>query len=164
MSLEQNQPSPPARCLPIFVYGTLMAAPLLAWVLTGSSSNSPSVLSTRKKARIAGFARRPVRHSDYPALLRAGADSVVHGFLVFPRDQSERNKLDNFEGEGETYKRTVVRAIIEEAEGETELEAHVYLWAGAEEALDCCEWDFEYFERERLGDWLELFGGIEMVG
>jgi hypothetical protein len=45
-----------------------------------------------------------------------------------------------------------------------ELEAYVYLWAGPEDALDTGEWDFTYFERERLEDWLALFGGMEMSG
>jgi hypothetical protein len=45
-----------------------------------------------------------------------------------------------------------------------ELEAYVCLWAGPKDALDPGGWDFAYFERERLQNWLELFGGMEMVG
>ena len=32
------------------------------------------------------------------------------------------------------------------------------------DALSSGKWDFTFFERERLEDWLELFGGMEMVG
>ena len=145
--------------LPIFVYGTLMAAPLLAWVLTGSSANASSVLSKRKRAHISGFARHPVIGSDYPALVRATENSTVDGYLVLPSNQAEWNKLDNFEGE--TYTRTTVEAI---EEGGTRVEAYVYLWAGSGDALSSGEWAFTYFERQRLEDWLELFGGMEMVG
>jgi len=143
---------------PIFVYGTLMAPPLLAWVLTGSSENTTSVLSRRKRAHISGFRRHPVRGSDYPALVRTKG-SIVDGFLVFPKDQAEWNKLDNFEGEA--YDRILVCAVGEDG---VEFEAYVYLWAGPEDALDTGEWDFAYFERERLEDWLALFGGMEMSG
>ena len=145
--------------LPIFVYGTLMATPLLAWVLTGSSANASAVLSKRKRAAISGFARHPVIGSDYPALVRATESSIVDGYLVFPGDQAEWNKLDNFEGE--TYTRTTVEAIEEDG---TRVEAYVYLWAGSGDALGIGEWDFTFFERERLEDWLELFGDMEMVG
>lgn len=145
--------------LPIFVYGTLMAAPLLAWVLTGSSADASPVLSKRKRAHISGFARHPVLGSDYPALMRATEGSIVDGYLIFPNDQAECNKLDNFEGE--TYTRTMVEAIEEDG---TRVEAYVYLWAGSGDALSSGEWDFAYFEQERLEDWLELFGGMEMVG
>jgi gamma-glutamylcyclotransferase (GGCT)/AIG2-like uncharacterized protein YtfP len=144
--------------LPIFVYGTLMAAPLLAWVLTGSSENAASILSRRKRAHICGFSRHPVRGSDYPALVRT-ENSVVDGFLVFPKNQAEWNKLDNFEGE--TYDRTLVNAVGEDGMG---LEAYVYLWAGPQDALHVGCWDFVHFERERLDDWLALFDGMEMIG
>ena len=68
-------------------------------------------------------------------------------------------KLDNFEGE--TYTRTTVEAITEDG---MQVEAYVYLWAGSGDALSGGEWDFTYFERQRLEDWLELFAGMEMVG
>ena len=152
-------PAESQQRLPIFVYGTLMATPLLAWVLTGSSANASSVLSKRKRAHISGFARHPVIGSDYPALVRATESSIVDGHLVFPNDQAEWNKLDNFEGE--TYTRTTVEAITEDG---TQVEACVHLWAGSGDALSSGEWDFTYFKRQRLEDWLELFGGIEMVG
>jgi gamma-glutamylcyclotransferase (GGCT)/AIG2-like uncharacterized protein YtfP len=156
---HQQHPSPPSPpSPPIFVYGTLMSASLLAWVLTGTSENASSVHSQRKKARISGFMRRPVRGSDYPALVRS-PDSVVDGFFVFPKDQVEWNKLDDFEGE--EYSRTLVHAVGEDGE---ELETFVYLWSGPEDALDEGSWDFEYFERERLDDWLMLFDGMEMIG
>jgi len=82
--------------LPIFVYGTLMAAPLLAWVLTGSSANASSVLSKRKWAHISGFARHPVLGSDYPALVRATESSIVDGYLLFPDDQSGMEQTRQF--------------------------------------------------------------------
>jgi hypothetical protein len=88
-----------------------MPPALLAWVLTGSSENTTSVLSGRKREHISGFRRHPVRGSDYPALVRAKG-SIVDGFLVFPKDQAEWNKLDNFEGE--VYDRTLVRAVGED--------------------------------------------------
>ena len=58
--------------------------------------------------------------------------------------KAEWNKLDNFEGE--TYTRTTVEAIEEDG---TRVEAYVYFWAGAGDALGNGEWHFTYFEQER---------------
>ncbi|KAG6372230.1 hypothetical protein JVT61DRAFT_8030 [Boletus reticuloceps] len=44
------------------------------------------------------------------------------------------------------------------------VEADMYLWDGDPEDISKEGWDLVTFERERLVDWLELFGGMELVG
>jgi hypothetical protein len=46
----------------------------------------------------------------------------------------------------------------------SELDALTYVWKGEADALADEDWIFEYFETERLSAWLELFGGMELVG
>ena len=46
----------------------------------------------------------------------------------------------------------------------SELDAFTYVWNGEADAVTDEVWDFEYFESERLDTWLELFGGMELVG
>jgi hypothetical protein len=46
----------------------------------------------------------------------------------------------------------------------SELDAFTYVWKGEAYALADEDWSFEYFETERLETWLELFGGMELVG
>jgi len=137
-----------------------MAAPLLAWALTGDASKSEDVLAQRKPGRITGFSRHVVLGFDYPALLPSGAaGGVVEGFVVFPRNISEWTKLDTFEGDA--YIRT---SVIVDVGGEETVEADTYVWAGDRSQLGGEDWSFTFFESERLDDWLELFGGMELIG
>jgi hypothetical protein len=111
----------------------------------------------KKRHAYRRFARQPVRGANYPAVVHM-VDSVVDGLLVCPKSQEERNKFDNFEGEGESYKRVLVHDISEDGE---ESEAFVYLWAGPEDNLEeGCQWDYKRFGRERLDDWLMIFDVI----
>jgi gamma-glutamylcyclotransferase (GGCT)/AIG2-like uncharacterized protein YtfP len=144
---------------PIFVYGTLMAAPLLAWALKGDSSKAGHVLSQRKPGTILGFERRRIHHCDYPALVRSNDTRAVDGYVIFPATLSEWKKLDDFEGD--SYKRTPV--VVHMVDG-CKLDALAYVWNGEADALTDEDWNFEYFESERLDTWLELFGGMELVG
>lgn len=71
---------------------------------------------------------------------------------------TQRRKLDDFEGE--TYKITSVIATFFYAKGKSEMiEADMYIWDGEKEKLIMEPWDLETFIKERLEDWLELFGG-----
>lgn len=147
---------------PIFVYGTLMAAPLLSWVLLGDSSKLDEILARRKPGRITGFTRHSVLHSDYPALVlstKSESISTVDGFVVFPRDASEWKKLDAFEGDA--YIRT---SVIVDVGGGHGVEADTYVWGGERSLLGGEDWNFEWFESQRLEDWLDIFCGMELVG
>ena len=46
----------------------------------------------------------------------------------------------------------------------TKVEADMYVWAGDMEKPSGERWDLEWFVRERLEDWLDLFEGMELVG
>ncbi|TGJ84405.1 hypothetical protein E0Z10_g4372 [Xylaria hypoxylon] len=152
---------------PLFIYGTLRALPLLARALTGDASNISAVSKLVQPATIYGYARFSVQHCDYPAVIKHEPQSSVDGYLLILETASQRNKLDDFEGEA--YKREPVAVTVFDADGKNEkpkeiVEADVYLWAGDADALTASPWELEYFERERLRDWLDLFEGMELIG
>ena len=105
-----------------------------------------------------------MHHKDYPAIIKHAETSTVDGLLFRPATHSQRKKLDDFEGE--TYHPTPVFVQTAAADGKgTELiEADIYLWNGDPEALSDKEWKLEEFVQDRLDDWLELFGGMELIG
>ena len=88
----------------IFVYGTLMAKSLLSCLLTGSS------LSLRQPAIFKIYRRMPVKHGDYPAVIKGSTSDQVDGFLVIPASTSQWKKLDDFEGEN--YRRECVQVYL----------------------------------------------------
>ncbi|KAJ8126962.1 hypothetical protein O1611_g6677 [Lasiodiplodia mahajangana] len=149
---------------PIFVYGTLRAFPLLAWALTGDASSVSAVVKLAQPAKVHGYARYAVKHCDYPAVVKAESQSSVDGYLLTLETTSQRKKLDDFEAG--LYEPAPVDAIILDAGGERleTVEADMYLWVGDPDALTTDPWDFEEFEKNRLGDWLDLFEGMELVG
>ncbi|KAI0097764.1 AIG2-like protein [Nemania sp. FL0031] len=149
---------------PIFIYGTLRALPLLAWALTGDASNVSAVVKLVQPAKVSGYARYAVKHCDYPAVIKAEPRSSVDGYLVTLETTSQRIKLNNFEAG--LYESTTVAVSVLSGEREissTTVEADMYVWVGDRDALTADPWDFEAFERNRLGDWLDIFEGIELV-
>lgn len=145
----------------IFVYGTLMAEALLSWLLTGSSENQSAILSLRQPAILKTYRRVPVKHGDYPAIIKGSTSDQVDGFLVFPASAIQWKKMDDFEWE--IYRRECVQVYL--TQSNTTVAADVYLWADEMGNLEeDKEWSFSYFEKNRLEDWLDLFDGMEMVG
>ena len=74
----------------IFIYGTLMAESLLSWLLTGSSENHSAILSLRQLATLKSYRRVPVKHGDYPALIKSSVSNQVDGFLIIPTSASRQ--------------------------------------------------------------------------
>ncbi|RPA76986.1 hypothetical protein BJ508DRAFT_213237 [Ascobolus immersus RN42] len=145
--------------IPIFTYGTLMAPSFLAWLLTGTALNAPTIQQRQIPAVLTGYKRVYVHGGDYPALIPShNAADTVKGFLVYLQSEDELRKMDNFEGE--VYRRVMVEIVREDGE---RVEAWAYVWDGGVEKLREEEWDFGWFDRERLEDWLDLFEGMEMV-
>ena len=145
----------------IFVYGTLMAAEFLSWLLTGSSENYEAIISLRQSATLMHYRRVAVNHGDYPALIPGDMSDKVDGFLIVPTSKSQWKKIDDFEGE--SYRRHCVHVHL--SEEDRSVPAHVYIWQGnMDMLLPYKEWSFSYFREERLPDWLDLFDGMEMVG
>lgn len=148
---------------PVFIYGTLCAMPLLAWVLTGVPSNVQVVSALVRKARAYGFARFSLHDRDYPAIVEQDAHSSVDGYLLTLETTSQRKELD----EGEAYKIMPVSVTILDADGEPSeemAEADIYLWDGEMEEVSSEPWELDRFIRERLDDWIDLFEAIELVG
>ncbi|EMD42285.1 hypothetical protein CERSUDRAFT_148013 [Gelatoporia subvermispora B] len=141
---------------PVFVYGTLMAAPVMAWVLKGDAERAPEVLEQRKPGRIHGYRRFSLDGCDFPAL-RPG-DGSVDGYVIFPKDSIELARLDTFEGP--SYERTTVKVHLAD---DSTVDATVYLWRGDEQLLCDSDWDFEAFMGEKLADWLEVYQGMTLT-
>ena len=105
---------------PVFVYGTLCATPLLAWALTGNSSQVSTIKPLICPARVDGFARYCLHGRDYPAAVECEG-SEIHGYLVNFRTSSQRKKLDDFEGE--VYKAYPVQVHLLDDRGKPSGEA-----------------------------------------
>ncbi|KAI0349994.1 hypothetical protein OH77DRAFT_1150420 [Trametes cingulata] len=135
---------------PLFSYGTPRALPLLAWAITGDCKQTTLVATLVQPARVRIC---PV---------------------ISPRQRlsgrCQRVKLDDLEVE--TYKPTpVVVEVLKSGPGldsEKEVvevvDADIYLWDGEHDALSGEDWDLATVVRERLNEWLDLFGGMELVG
>ncbi|KAK7468304.1 hypothetical protein VKT23_002818 [Stygiomarasmius scandens] len=149
---------------PLFVYGTLCAMPLLAWALTGDATQTSIVRPLAQNATVKGYARFTVRGKDYPAVIKHNQDSIVDGFLLRLQTKSQRRKLDDFEGEAYTV--TPVSVMVKSESGDTVeiVDADMYVWAGETDAVSSEAWVLQDFIRDRLDDWIELFGGMELVG
>ncbi|KAJ7629770.1 hypothetical protein DFH06DRAFT_1440175 [Mycena polygramma] len=150
---------------PLFIYGTLRAMPLLAWALTGDSSNTATVQSLAQPATVKGYTRFSIHHSDYPAVVPSAPADLVDGLLLRLETRLQRQKLDDFEGE--VYKPTRVDVCVESESGDTVLvvDADMYVWDGDLDVLDRdTPWELDKFIAERLDDWLELFAPMELTG
>ncbi|KAI0447040.1 AIG2-like protein [Xylaria telfairii] len=158
----------PSKPRPVFIYGTLRALPLLAWALTGDPSNISAVSKLIRPATIYGYARFSLKNCDYPAVIKHEPQSSVDGYLLTLETASQRKKLDDFEGEA--YELGSVAVTVFGVDGNNQkkiidiVEADIYLWGGDANALTVSPWDLNSFEKERLGDWLDLFEGMELVG
>src|SRR5215471_10714232 len=78
---------------PVFLYGTLMAAPLLALLLTGDRENKDMIFLLRKKAILQHYRRGCVLGKDYPALVKGAEHDLVEGIIFYPRNMDDRRKL-----------------------------------------------------------------------
>ncbi|KAI1823285.1 AIG2-like protein [Xylaria intraflava] len=163
-----SEPKPgPSKPRPLFIYGTLRALPLLAWALTGDASNISAVSNLIQPAIIYGYARFALKNRDYPAVVKHEPQSSVDGYLLVLETASQRKKLDDFEGEAYKLESVAVTVFDADGDGRTQKEvvdADVYLWAGDADELTVSPWALEFFEKERLEDWLDLFDGMELVG
>ncbi|KAI1308551.1 AIG2-like protein [Xylaria venustula] len=158
----------PLKPRPLFIYGTLRALPLLSWALTGDASNISVVSKLVRPARVYGYARFALKNRDYPAVIKdESQQSSVDGYLLTLETTSQRKKLDSFEGE-EYKPESVLVTVFETSERHQEekevVEANIYLWAGDANALAVTSWELESFEKEILGDWLDIFEGMELIG
>ncbi|RDX57443.1 hypothetical protein OH76DRAFT_43656 [Lentinus brumalis] len=131
--------------------------------VTGDSRQIAAVEKLVQPAHLRGYARFALHHKDYPAVIKHAETSVVDGLLFRPQTLSQRTKLDDFEGE--VYKPTPVLVETTDAEGKSQLvDADMYLWDGDGDELSTDGWELSVFIQERLDDWLDLFGGMELVG
>lgn len=149
---------------PVFIYGTLCATQLLAWVLTGDQSRTDDITHLICPARVENIARHSLHGRDYPAAVKKPGSSIT-GYLLRPQTCSQRKKLDDFEGE--VYQVIAMEVSLLDDTGEVAeagIEADMYLWNGGEELVSDQAWDLQWFIRERLEDWLDLFEGMEMIG
>lgn len=135
--------------------------PLLAWALTGDSQNIDIVEPLVKLAHLKGYTRFSLIGRDYPGVLKHDENSTVDGLLFFPQNKSQRKKLDNFEGDEYAVAQLQVTVVGEE---DRVIDADVYLFNGDSDDILAGPWDLDWFIRERLEDWVELFAGMRLIG
>ena len=66
---------------PVFLYGTLMAAPLLALLLTGNREDQDMIVPLRKKAILQHYHHGSVLGKDYPALVKGAENDLLEGLV-----------------------------------------------------------------------------------
>jgi gamma-glutamylcyclotransferase (GGCT)/AIG2-like uncharacterized protein YtfP len=147
MGIYHSDQTPDFQTRPLFLYGTLMAAPLLALLLTGNRENEDVIVPLWKKAILQQYCRGRVLGRDYPALVKGAEHDCVKGIIFYPRNMDDRRKLNNFEGE--QYTREIVKAVFESGE---QVEAFTYVWSGEKAEVTETDWDFKEFESSRLAD------------
>lgn len=135
-----------------------MASPLLAWLITGTSSASRIVDERRVRGYLPGYSCRAVLGADFPAVIKCDEDSAVEGFIFHPRNGDDARRIDVFEGD--LYRKENVTVLT--SSGIT-VDAYVYVWNGDADSLADTDWSFEEFERTRLEDWLDLMEGMEII-
>ena len=86
MGVYQSDQTAEFQTRPVFLYGTLMAAPLIALVLTGNQNNEDIIVPLRKKATLEHYRRRGVLGKDYPALVKGAENDLVEGMIFYPRN------------------------------------------------------------------------------
>ncbi|KAK0207668.1 hypothetical protein IW262DRAFT_1302551 [Armillaria fumosa] len=117
--------------------------PLLAWTLTGDSH----------KAQVSASLVTSTLLKGYCALLSAR----LH---LWPQNKSYRRWLDEFEGEAYTVTPVQVAVVGKE---DQMVEADIYLWNSERDALSFDSWNLDALIKVRLDDWIDLFGGMELV-
>jgi gamma-glutamylcyclotransferase (GGCT)/AIG2-like uncharacterized protein YtfP len=141
----------------VFLSGTFLAKYLLALILTGDRENTTELMPELTEAVVRNFRRGKVQNKDYPALVRAGPESIVEGHFFHPRNRDDRRKIDDFE-DGQ-YAREIVIATIESGE---EVEVTTYVWNGGRDAMSLVVWDQQGRETATLPDWLDSFEGMDL--
>jgi gamma-glutamylcyclotransferase (GGCT)/AIG2-like uncharacterized protein YtfP len=125
----------------VFVYGTLMSVELLK-KLTGKTFDT-------SRASLYHYKSYAVRGADYPAL-SAKKGAITHGLLLKNVDKQSMSVLEYYEGE--EYKKTEVDVWS----NDKKVKALVFVWNAEPGALEDKEWNFEYFCKNRLDDFLNF--------
>ncbi|PQE20660.1 disease resistance Aig2 protein [Rutstroemia sp. NJR-2017a BBW] len=147
-----------------FFYGTLMAPEVLYRVLYNISKTptNPSLLKTITPAVLPDYCRHKVRYADYPGIVAESGHTVRGTYVTGLTPDNVRN-LDLFEGSEYVRKEVTVRLLAtknqdegimgEAAETGEERPAQTYVFLDRT-GLESEEWDFEYFKREKLRNWV----------
>jgi hypothetical protein len=146
-----------SRKRPVFLSGTFLAKYLLALILTGDRENTTELMPELTEAVVINFRRGKVQNKDYPALVRAGPESIVEGHIFHPRNRDDRRKIDDFDGQ---YAREIVIATIESGE---EVEVTTYVWNSGRDAMSLVVVrDEQGREIATLPDWLDGYEGMDL--
>lgn len=148
----------------VFIYGTLCAQPLLAWVLTGDASQVEEISALIRSAKVENVARYSLHGCDYPGAIEERGSSI-NGYLLQPPTLSQRKKPGDFEGEVSQVNPIQVMMLSHRGKTvESSIEADIYLRNGDKFLVTNQSWDLKWFLQERLEDWIELSARMEMVG
>lgn len=151
-----NKPKP----RPLFVYGPLCAAELLAWALTGDTSNTSTAaaLVQPRPARVYKFRCVAHRTRDIPCAVQ-DRNGFIQGFLLQPMNIAQRKKLDDFERG--SHRMVSVSVFMPSGH---EVEADMFIWDGDSALATNAPWSFEAFKREGLQEWIDTYQGMEIIG
>ena len=127
---------------PLFVYGTLMDAQIMALLL-----GRVPVGGTIRQGRAYGFRAVLMPQRSYPGLARAAGEWVA-GQIVSGLAKEDWRRLDNFEGE------EYVRSHIKVQTANGWLAAQAYFPA-VEPPADVPGWSFEFWVQNHKAEMLE---------
>ncbi len=135
----------------LFVYGTLMCADILKTVA--------GELPVRAEAVLHGYRRFEVRGERYPAII-ATEGASVEGLVCFDIGRKSWHRLDRFEGE--MYQRRLVEVKLKD--GDSTKKAYAYVARkDFEDRLGPEEWSFEMFKKTGKGDFINGYGGYDIL-
>ncbi|KAM3088965.1 hypothetical protein ACMFMG_000585 [Clarireedia jacksonii] len=141
-----------------------MAPEVLYRVLYNVSKTptNPSLLKTITPAILPGYCRYKVRFADYPGIVAESGHTVRGTYVTGLTPDNVRN-LDLFEGSEYVRKEVMVRLLAtknkdegimgEAVETGEQKTAQTYVFLDRM-GLESEEWDFEYFKREKLRNWV----------
>lgn len=126
----------------IFTYGSLMFEEVWNQLVSGKYSHAPALLE--------GYARRCVKHEEYPVIFEA--NESVKGVLYYDVEPYDIDKLDAFEGEYYERKSVLLNNCVD---------AEVYVLKKEYfEIIEEKPWDEEAFKNEGIKRFCENYKGF----
>ncbi len=134
----------------LFVYGTLMAEPVMRSVCGHSFASTPATLHDFRRRRVSG--------EVYPAIIPCPGDQV-EGALYCGLNATQLASLDVFEGT--MYRRVMVDVVT----GSGWRSAQTYIMSPAyRHALTDEPWSLDGFLSEGFGDFIGGYPGFAALG
>ncbi len=147
--MQASSEKPPSSC-DFFIYGTLLV-PEIWNAVTGLSFAA----AAPRVAVLEGYVRRRVHGATFPGILATGqSDDVVDGLLITGLTPPILDRLDRYEDD--FYLRREVRVTVSGA-GNNPATCQTYIVPASEKhVLSDDPWDYEWFQKNALDDYLSF--------